>query len=628
MCGICGFIDSNNQSDLKLLDAMVQTLHHRGPDDFGSQIIKQENNVVGFGHKRLSILDLSPLGHQPMEFENFLIIYNGEVYNFLEIKEELLSLGHRFKSESDTEVILHSFSEWGIKGISKFIGMFTFAIFDKTKSKITIVRDRAGVKPLYYYWNNGLFMFSSELKAFHKHPSFEKKIKMSSVEEYMDSGYISAPNSIFENCYKLEPGNYLEFNLKSKTINISSYWDVCDYYKLPKLEISFNDALRKLENLLKSAFSYRMIADVPVGVFLSGGFDSTAVTAIIQKDRNEKLNTFTIGFEEGNNEAPVAKEIATYLGTNHKEYICTTKEAQDIIPTIPFFFDEPFGDSSAIPTILVSKLAKGDVTVALSADGGDEVFAGYDLYNNFENNLNLVNSIPSFLRSTVSSILRCGNLFVPGSKQGLKKKVQVFSEVLQQQSYKSTNRLFDSYYELSEDIKKKLFVDRKGNNKDTFSKGLNIQDNLSLALAKDYKGYLQDDILTKVDRAAMSVGLEGREPFLDHRIIEFVAQLPNEYKRHNGTQKKILKELVYKYVPKEIMDRPKVGFSIPLESWLKSDLSYLIKDNLDIDSIRETKLFNYSYVEELVVKFNNGTLYDSSIIWKLIQFQIWYKQWI
>ncbi|MFT4800347.1 MAG: asparagine synthase (glutamine-hydrolyzing) [Flavobacteriaceae bacterium] len=628
MCGICGFIDFNSTSDEIVLDNMVKTLHHRGPDDFGAEIFNQKENIVGFGHKRLSILDLSPLGHQPMEFENYSIVYNGEVYNFAEIKEDLIELGHIFNTDSDTEVILHSFSEWGIECVSKFIGMFAFVILDKSKNIITIVRDRAGIKPLYYYWNNDLFLFSSELKAFHEHPGFKKNVNLSSVVEFMDSGYVSAPNSIFENCYKLEPGKYLEFNLSSKSIQISSYWDVADYYKLPKLEISYSKAKEELEKLLISAFNYRMVADVPIGVFLSGGYDSTAVTAILQKDRKSKLNTFTIGFEDGNNEAPVAKEIASHLGTNHKEYICTTKDAQEIIPTLPFFFDEPFGDSSAIPTILVSKFARKDVTVALSADAGDEIFVGYELYTTFQKNINLLFKIPLFARMTIGKLLNIVYKFVPSSNQGLKKKTKIFAEILQLNKIDSVNRLFDSYYELSDDIKNSLFLNRVGNNKKSFSKELNISNNLSLALAKDYKGYLQDDILTKVDRAAMSAGLEGREPFLDHRIIEFVAQLPDSFKYKDGVQKRILKEIVHKYVPKKIMERPKSGFSIPLDTWLKKDLRYLIENNLDRESVENSKVFNYEYVQKLVSMFDDNKLYDSSIIWKLIQFQMWFKKWM
>ena len=419
--------------------------------------------------------------------------------------------------------------------------MFAFVILNKSTSKITIVRDRAGVKPLFYYWKNGLFMFSSELKTFHEHPEFKKKINISAVHEFMDAGYISAPNSIFEDCFKLEPGHILNLDLNEKKFKIKSYWSVADYYQLPKLDISYEEAKEKLEELLVSAFKYRMIADVPVGVFLSGGYDSTAVTAILQKGRTNKLNTFTIGFEEGNNEAPAAKEISKHIGTNHIEYICTTKEAQDIIPRLAYYYDEPFADSSAIPTILVSKVAKQHVTVALSADAGDEIFAGYDYYNTFIKNLDLINKVPKKARISLGILFKLFNNLSPVFSQGFRKKIEVVSKLLTENKKDTAKLLHDSYFQLGYGIKNKLFKDSSDFNFSIFSKtNLDISDSLSLALAADYEGYLQNDILVKVDRATMSVGLEGREPFLDHRIVEFVAQLPNEYKYGNGIQKKIL----------------------------------------------------------------------------------------
>lgn len=629
MCGICGFIDFNKKSDKLVLDKMVETLHHRGPNDRGSELYQFDNASIGFGQTRLSILDLSPLGHQPMHHEDLSIVFNGEIYNFEEIKKELILLGHIFKSDSDTEVILHSFKEWGAHCVSKFIGMFAFVILNKSTNQITIIRDRAGVKPLFYYWNNGLFLFASELKAFHQHPNFEKKINESSVHEYMDTGYISAPNSIFENCFKLEPGHILNLDLNKQKFKIESYWDVADYYKLPKLSISYEEAKEKVEELLVSSFNYRMVADVPVGVFLSGGYDSTAVAAILQKGRRDKLNTFTIGFEEGNNEAPFAKEISEYIGTNHTEYICTTKEAQDIIPTLAYYYDEPFGDSSAIPTILVSKLAKKNVTVALSADGGDEIFAGYDYYNIFNKNLNFLNKIPSISRIPISKLLQLSSNLIPSANQGVKKKVKVLSKLLSENKEDESSILHSSYFSLGSDIKSKLFKTTSEIKFSGFlSNTVGIRDNLSFALARDYKMYLQNDILAKVDRATMSVGLEGREPFLDHRIVEFSAQLPNDFKYSKNIQKRILKDIVHKYIPKSLMDRPKTGFTLPINEWLKTDLIFLIEEFLSFESIENSNIFDPIYVEILKEKFFKNTLYDPSIIWKLIQFQMWYKKWM
>jgi len=625
MCGVCGFIDFNSNSDAEVLNKMVSFLNHRGPDDRGNEVYFVDNIIIGLGHTRLSILDLSSAGHQPMDYEHFSIVLNGEIYNFKEIKNELIFLGHQFKSESDTEVVLHAFLEWGDSCVSKFIGMFVFVILNKQSNEITIVRDRAGVKPLFYYWNEDLFLFSSELKSFHEHPLFKKKININSVHQFMDYGYVPSPYCIFEYCHKLNPGHILKFNITKKTFEIKKYWDVNNYYSLPKIKISYNEAQIEVDKLLHSAFEYRMVSDVPVGVFLSGGYDSTAVTAILQNDRSNKLKTFTIGFEEGNNEAPYAKDIAKYLGTDHTEHYCTTKEAQEIIPTLPFFYDEPFADSSAIPTILVSKLAKKEVSVALSADAGDEIFAGYDIYNTYLNKLTLINNIPEVARKTLGSFIKIGSLMTNNKRY--KNRLDLMSNVFKVDKKLIPQALFKSYFISSQEHNNNLFNFRSQYKNTSFDNDfLDFNDILSIPLAIDYTMYLQNDILTKVDRATMSVSLEGREPFLDHRIIEFVAQLPSEYK-YGKTQKMILKDIVHKYVPKALMDRPKSGFSVPLDSWLKNDLYYLINENLSPKAISESGLFNTEYVTKLINAFLRNEIDNRAIIWKLLQFQMWYKKW-
>ena len=626
MCGICGFIDFKSKSDYEVLAKMVSTLHHRGPDDSGNEIYSFDKASVGFGHTRLAILDISSAGHQPMHFKHLSIILNGEIYNFREVKKELKLLGHKFRSESDTEVVLHSFLEWGANCVLKFIGMFVFVILNKTTQEITVVRDRAGVKPFYYFWENGLFLFASELKAFHEHPHFSRIINESAVHQYMDFGYVPSPNCIFKNCAKLNPGHILRFSLKKKSFEIIKYWDVNNYYRKPILNIPYSDAKNEVEKLLKSAFEYRMVSDVPVGVFLSGGYDSTAVTALLQSERTEKLKTFTIGFEEGNNEAPFAKEIAKYIGTDHTEYYCTTKEAQEIIPTLPFFYDEPFADSSAIPTILVSRFAKESVDVALSADAGDEIFAGYNIYKTFLNNLTLINKIPKHLNTLFGYLAGLGSQIT--TDLYLKKKLDVISTILTKNQKKIPQTLYKSYFSLGQTSHKRLFRKMSFNNETFFDDDFVFaKDNLSIAMAIDYKMYLQNDILTKIDRATMSVSLEGREPFLDHRIIEYVAQLPVEYK-FDYSQKRILKDIVHKYVPKYLMDRPKTGFSLPIYKWLKEDLSYFLEDNFSINNITKSGLFNPMFIQKLKDDFYLGNLYDPTIIWKLLQFQLWYNKWM
>tara|TARA_B100000989_G_C19532516_1_gene470900 strand:+ start:588 stop:2492 length:1905 start_codon:yes stop_codon:yes gene_type:complete len=634
MCGICGFIDFKFNSGIQILEEMVSAQNHRGPDDNGSLIFKKENFVVGLGHTRLSILDLTKLGKQPMKFENLSIVYNGEIYNFKEIKKELVLLGHSFFSDSDTEVILHSFKEWGIKCVEKFIGMFVFLIFDRLNNKITVFRDRAGVKPFYYYWNQDLFLFSSELKTFHKHPKFLKKVDISSVHQYMDFGYIPAPYCIFQGCKKLESGHILTFDLKTKVIELTKYWDVTSFYKMDKLKITYKEAKLQLEKLLKSSFEYRMVSDVPVGVFLSGGFDSTAVTAVLQNGRSDKLKTYTIGFQKGKddnsfyNEAPFAKAIANHLGTDHKEYYCSEKQAQKIIPELPHFYDEPFGDSSAIPTTLVSRIAKEDVTVVLSADGGDEIFGGYSIYTTFLKNLAIINTVPNICKKPLSKLLKLVQYFIPVQKNNLKNKINVFSYLLSLNKNKLHQELFKKYFKLNSSIKKNLFVNNAETRTTKFDCDFSdFKKDLSIPMCIDYSMYLEDDILTKVDRATMSTSIEGREPFLDHRIIEFVARLPISFK-YGVTQKKILKDIVYKYVPKELMDRPKSGFSIPINYWLKNDLKYLIDQNLDLKSIKKSKIFKPLKVENLKKSFFKGDLDNSDVIWKLLQFQMWFKKWM
>ena len=382
MCGISGFIDFTKKTDRTILEKMNRIMAHRGPDGEGYGIYNSNTATIGLGHRRLSIIDLTEGGSQPQTFKSLHITFNGEIYNYAEIKKTLEDKGHQFNSHSDTEVILHAYAEWGSKALQQFIGMFAFVIYDEAKQKLFACRDRAGVKPFFYYWKDDLFLFGSELKALMQHPSFIKKINLDAAAAYMQLGYVPTPHCIFNNAHKLKPGHFLEVDVNSKSITATQYWNVYDAYNQPVLKIDLPDAIAETEKLLISAFQYRMVSDVPVGVFLSGGYDSTCVTALLQANNTEKIKTFTIGVPDaGLNEAPYAKEIAAHLGTDHTEYYCTEKEAIEIVPQLPFFYDEPFADSSAIPTTLVSKIAREKVTVALSADAGDEIFAGYNRYD-------------------------------------------------------------------------------------------------------------------------------------------------------------------------------------------------------------------------------------------------------
>jgi asparagine synthase (glutamine-hydrolysing) len=628
MCGITGFVDFKKSSSDYVITQMVETLNHRGPEDRGAKVLNLEEAQVGLGHTRLSIIDLSTGGHQPMKFQSYTIVFNGEIYNYKEIREQLLKKSHEFQTNSDTEVILHAYAEWGKECVNAFIGMFAFVIFDEEQRKLIAFRDRVGVKPFYYYRTQEVFLFASELKAFHQHPKFEKSVNQSAVRTYFDLGYIPAPHCIFENTYKLNPGSILELNLKNGEVDINKYWDPVNFYEQPKSNKSFEEVKEDLHDLLCSSFKYRMVSDVPVGIFLSGGYDSTAVAAILQKESNQQLKTFTIGFESGNNEAPYARETANYLDTDHYEYTCTTKEAQDIIPQLPYFFDEPFADSSAIPTMLVSKFAKEHVTVALSADGGDELFAGYNRYEQLASHLKRLDKVPGgYEKIAAMGAAFMGNIL---SNVHIHKKhhLKSVADALTKNNSDRSSELYKQMHLMPQPYHNALFNKNCSPVFTPFDAHHGLTDSKDQPLLTDFQCYLPDDILTKVDRATMAASLEGREPFLDHRLLEFAAQLPYEFKTSNGISKLILKEVVHQYVPKEMLDRPKAGFSIPLTSWFLGDLNQLLMDTLSKKQIDEFGILNYDSIAKILADFNRGKLHYKPLIWKLLMFQMWCDKWI
>jgi len=617
------------------LKKMTNVLEHRGPDDFGYEIFDSSDAVVGLGHRRLSILDLSPQGHQPFfsTDNRYCIVYNGEIYNYQEIKLLLENLNYSFRSTSDTEVLLNAFIEWGVDSVNKFTGMFAFTIYDTICKKVYLFRDRAGVKPLYYYYKKGLFLFSSELKSFHENNSFEKAINQQALYAFFMYGYIPAPNCIFLNAYKLLPGHYMIIDLSVQSIAIHQYWNVYDYYSKPKFDLSEIEAIKQTESILSSAFNYRMISDVPVGVFLSGGFDSTAVTALLQKNSAKRIKTFTIGFEdERYNEAHNAKEISDILNTEHIEYYCTQKDALNIIPQLPVFFDEPFSDSSAIPTILLSKVVSNEVSVALSADAGDEIFGGYPKYQRSNYLFSRLTLAPKLLKNLCSAR---GTKYSAGffyDQKILYKSLVKFEKITNYLPATNPANLMGIMSQSSSkrEISKLLLSDYTHSNSsfDDFNSIPEIKDCLDKMLAIDYKTYLVDDIMVKVDRATMSASLEGREPLLDNRIIQFVAQLPSNLKFQGGTTKHLLKEIVYKYVPKEIIDRPKKGFSIPLIYWLSNELKSFIYKYLDNNRIEQEGLLNPDTVAAIRNAYINGNVYLWELVWKIITFEMWYEKWM
>lgn len=631
MCGIAGFISNKSEFSQDILAEMTHSLSHRGPDGFGLKIFETDNKQIGLGHRRLSIIELTELGAQPMIWNQFSIVFNGEIYNYKELKTDLEKLGHAFSSDSDTEVLLHAYSEWGEKCLSRLIGMFAFFIYNKETEEFFIARDRTGIKPLFYYLESQTFLFASELKAFHKHPSFKKELSVKAVHAFLQYGSVPTPHCIFENCYKINPGHYIKSSVSKWDFRETAYWNVYDHYNKPKLDISIEDAKRKTEDILLSACNYRMVSDVPVGVFLSGGYDSACVTALLQKELSTPLKTFTISVPDiGLNEATFARETATLLGTNHTEIECTQAEALQIIPTLPFYYDEPFADSSAIPTTLVAKAAKNHVTVALSADGGDEVFAGYNRYEMILKYNQKINKIPAFLRKATTSlmdIVPANNIPVLKHKYNFAQRYEKVKSVLKNYSDQnvmlSLSQLFNDQ-QLQKICKTTIEpFTTKYNSKELMNYSM-----LSYLQAIDYQTYLVDDILQKVDRASMSVALESREPLLDHRIIEFVAQLPDNYKYRNGEKKWLLKEITHQYLPKEKMDRPKMGFAIPIEDWLKKDLREIVEHYLSEKIIDETNLFNTQEIIKLKNDFLNGKKEYGTKIWYLLSFMMWYDYWI
>ncbi len=630
MCRIVGFKDYNSINyDLeKTLTLMRDTLIHGGPDDAGNFIYKN----VALAHRRLSILDLSPLGHQPYIFENLILTYNGEVYNFFEIKKELEGLGYSFSSHSDTEVIIKAYHKWGKSCVDKFRGMFAFAIYDTNSDKLTLCRDRMGVKPLYYYFKDGLFMFASELKAFLKHPKFEKKLNLKALSLYLQHGYIKAPFAIFENCQKLEPAYFLEID-KNQQIKIEKYWDILDYYENPIKNFNEQEAINELENILTESFKLRMVSDVPVGVFLSGGIDSTIVTTLLQKDSTTPLKTFTIGFNEKNvkNEAPMAKESAKFLKTDHTELYCTAKEALEIIPQIPHLLDEPMADSSIIPTTLVSHLAKSKVSVALSADGGDELFCGYPRFWMTKNRVDKFSNLP-FKHLIGKSVINSSDLiyqiysklsFLP-QYPNLKDKIVKFGDMMN-----SSDDL--ELYKISEQCftptnLKELNLDYF-NQYDYLELPKNL-DFISTLMYLDTKSYMVDDILTKVDRATMSVALEGREPFMDNKIVEFIARFPIEFKYKNGVTKYPLRKILEKYIPNEYIDRPKMGFVAPIFDWFKSDLKYLYSEYLSEEKIKKVGVLNHHEVSKLLNDYLEDKGVNHNKLWYLFVFMMWCESYL
>jgi|APSaa5957512535_1039671.scaffolds.fasta_scaffold25807_1 asparagine synthase (glutamine-hydrolysing) len=628
MCGFSGFIDFRKKLNLNMVKKMTNALTHRGPDDAGYFFSQGSKFNIGMGHRRLSILDLSKKGVQPMSFNELKIVYNGEVYNFREIRIELEKFGYIFQSNSDTEVILKAYDNWGLDFVSRLNGMFSIAIYNESSGMLTLIRDRAGVKPMYWHKSENLFMFASELKAFYENPFFKKDIDFESLSSYLSFGYISQPHSIFKDTFKLESGCYLTFNTKTQDVFIKRYWNISDSYISKNNTInSEQEALQSLDDLINSSCSYRSISDVPVGVFLSGGYDSSLVAAVMQSNSVEKIKTFTIGFSDKKyNEAIHAKNVSNYLQTDHHELYCTSKDVASIIQKLPKIWDEPFADDSCLPTVLLSQFARDSVKVALSADGGDELFGGYKKYQTVVDYYSILKHVP--FRRPLSKALRrtANNIHVDQLLENFSGKVDSFASIMGAKTIEDSLLDYQRIFSTS-DISQLTLSDLDGRHPE-FPYSDSIFNKYEKLMDIDFKTYLSDDILTKLDRSTMFSSLEGREPLLDHRLIEFAAQLDTSLKITKGSGKYLLKKLAHKYIPSNLLDRPKMGFSPPLYEWFSDILDKNARQYFDPCFIKKQKIFNYREVNSLLLRVSKGDNSAIRKLWVLLVFQLWYVEWM
>ena len=647
MCGFTGYISSdpmdkfsNNES---IIHEMTGSLIHRGPDSEGYWKDSSEGIVMGF--RRLAILDTSSNGNQPMISNNgqFVIVFNGEIYNHLILRKEIerIKKNHQWSSGSDTETILCGFELWGIhETIQKCTGMFGFAVWCKKNKELVLGRDRLGEKPIYYGWqgesHDRVFLFGSELKAFQKHPSFQKEIDRDSISSFLRYSYVPAPNSIYKDIFKLLPGHMLKVSQRNQKPETKEYWSA-SHIAQQNHKLSFasdSEAIDSLDEALRSSVKQQMIADVPIGAFLSGGIDSSVITSLMQEQSMEKINTFTIGFDQkGFNEAEHAKAVAKHLNTDHAELYIDSQDLLNVIPRLSELYDEPFGDSSQIPTYLISKFAKQTVTVALSGDGGDELFCGYNRYKITDKYWKKLKIIPPFLRRILANSI----LKIP--PQQIDKMYSLFSrnsqyanfsdKVLKGSNVIASQDIADLYVGLISACKdpNSLVIDGIESNKFLHSKLSTLRnlDDLSLMMLMDLLTYLPDDILTKVDRAAMGVSLETRVPMLNHQIVEFAMQLPQEYKLRDNQTKWLLREVLHRRVPKELIDRPKAGFAIPIGFWLRTSLKAWADDLLSESSIHEQGLFHAVEIRERWQQHLSGTHNWEHFLWNILMFQSWHK---
>lgn len=652
MCGITGFVTSSDfqENDLdKCINDMASTLSHRGPDDTGSWVDKKFG--ISFGHKRLSILDLSAAGHQPMisKTNRFVIVFNGEIYNHLLLRKELekfLSQDIKWSGTSDTETLLMCFDIYGVEQtINKLIGMFSIAIYDKKENTLTLVRDRLGEKPLYYGIVNNSFVFSSELKAIKKFPNFDNSINRYALKKYFKFMYIPAPYSIYNNILKLEPGHLLKIkiddiknnlNLSNLRENLIQFWSLEE--KIKNENTDNKSSINELETILKNSVHAQMISDVPIGAFLSGGIDSSLIASLMQSNSSKPIQTFTIGFEESSfDESKHAQQVAEHLGTEHFELFVTSNEAKDLIPKLSFIYDEPFSDSSQIPTYFVCSSAAKRVKVALSGDGGDELFGGYNRYfwgprlwkNTSWMPLNLRKiigkSIGKVTDSTWNKLEKSLDYACKSNNfSNISNKAKKVSKAMSM-----SNNINDIYISLITEwnCSDNLVLDVVDSEIEQFGdplKDKSISKDFAFEMMfRDTISYLPDDILCKVDRASMANSIETRVPFLDHRVVEYAWNLPNEMKINNNIGKWSLRKILNNYVPLEIIDRPKAGFAVPIGEWLRGPLKDWAEELLNPEKLISQGYIDHEKVTEIWEMHLSRNYDETPKIWSILMFQSW-----
>ncbi len=628
MCGIAGFLNrpKNWRAEIEKMNARML---HRGPD--GGGIWANEEKTVVLGHRRLSIMDLSEAGAQPMESRDgrFVISYNGEIYNFVSIREALKKEGLAFKSSCDTEVLLEALSHWGVeKTLEAVKGMFAFALYDKKERRLILARDRIGEKPLYYgFIGNGAqgdggncFAFASELSCIAGLSGFANPVNTEILNIYFVHGYIPAPYTIYRDIFKLEPGKWLELSFPFTSPRLHTYWDIREIAARGQenlFEGTEEEAAEELERLLKEALKGQLAADVPVGAFLSAGIDSSTIVSLMQEVSASRVRTFTIGMEDRQyNEAPIAAEIAQVLGTEHTEMMISEKDMEEVIPKLAHIYSEPFADSSQIPTYLVSRLTRQHVTVSLSGDGGDELFCGYGTYPSVERIWNKMGRIPWSVRKAASALL-LANPF--GKSKVYRTKSMLLGAKDPAQLYELDNREEPLALTLSLDRTEAPYA------YNTYQYGRIKELNHNIMLM-DMLMYHPDDILVKVDRCGMAVSLESRIPFLDKDVVEFAWSLPIEYKYKDGMTKRILRDILYRYVPKELMDLPKRGFSIPVQKWLlEPELRSWAEGMISRDKLEKQGLLNVDIVRLIWDDFTIRGIWRNQV-WYILMFQQWMEE--